>query len=193
MRVISGKARGMRLICPAGTHVRPVPDMAREALFDTLRDQIQGATILDLFSGAGTIGIEALSRGADWCVFVEQSPAVRRFLQKNLAHTRLDDACNVLQRNALTCLPALQNLGRRYDLVFAGPPFPLLLDPAKRDKLMKTLGALARTGLLNSGGHVILQHEKRSAVARAPAGLVPARRRAYGRNLFSFYVRDDST
>lgn len=188
MRVIAGAARGMRLDCPPGEDVRPVSDMAREAIFNILRDAVEGATALDLFAGAGTMGIEALSRGADWCVFVERSARVRKVLEKNLAHTRLAELCDVLQRDVFKCMEALQRLGRTFDVVFVCPPFSLLLRPTRKSALMETLAELAESGLLNPGGEIVLQHEKRSGVPDSVPGLTLRQQRAYGRNIFNFYV-----
>ena len=189
MRVISGRARNMRLECPTGDDVRPVPEMAREAIFNILREDVADAEVLDLFAGAGTMGIEALSRGAAWCVFVERSPRVRNVLEKNLAHTRLAEFCDVLQRNALTCLPALSRLDRVFDLVFVAPPFPMFLDPVQKQGILALTGELERTGLLRPRARIILQHEKRSGVNDIPPGLALEQQRVYGRNLFNFYVR----
>ena len=188
MRVVAGRARGMRLVCPSGDEVRPVPDMAREAIFNILRHDLEDAVALDLFAGAGAMGIEALSRGASWCVFVERSARVRRSLDQNLAHTRLAEFCDVLQRDAFKCVPFLKKLGRGYDIVFVCPPFPLLRSPGQAASLTRLLGELTETGLLKPGAQVILQHEKRSLACGAPPGLKAVQRRAYGRNLFTFYA-----
>jgi len=191
MRVIAGRMRGMRLECAPGDDVRPVPDMAREAIFNILRNEIEGAIVLDLFAGAGTMGIEALSRGAKWCVFVERSPRVRAVMEKNLAHTRLAEFCDVLQRDAFKCLPPLKKCGRTFDIVFACPPFAAYLNPARKAAVTQLLGDLSRSGLLNVGAQVILQHEKRSGVPEHMPGLRLLQRRVYGRNLFSFYAPGD--
>jgi 16S rRNA (guanine(966)-N(2))-methyltransferase RsmD len=177
----------MRLKCPPGDAVRPIPDMAREAIFNILRDATPEATVLDLFAGSGAMGIEALSRGAGWCVFVERSARVRRVLESNLAHTRLAELSDVLQRDALKCTAPLQRLGRTFDLVFVGPPFALMRETRGRRALRSLLGALASAGLLNPGARLILQHERQSHMHETPGGLTLEARRAYGRNLFNFY------
>ena len=188
MRVIAGRARGMRLECPSGDDVRPVPEMAREAIFNILSNEIEGAAALDLFAGAGTMGIEALSRGAEWCVFVERSARVRAVLEKNLSHTRLAEFCDVLQRDVFRCMEALARCGRVFEVVFVCPPFPLYREVGRREALAAFLGELGARGLLREEAQVIVQHEKSSGMEDNVPGLILAQQRVYGRNLISFYV-----
>lgn len=190
MRVVGGKARGMRLECPRGLEVRPAPEVAREALFNILRDFVAGATVLDLFAGAGTVGIEALSRGADWCVFVERSAEARRTLERNLAHTRLAEFCDVLQRDAFRCVASLEKLGRRFDIVYLGPPFPLWHNVERTAALMGLLDGIPASGLLAEGGVLVAQHEPKTNLPETTAELRRFDRREYGRNAFTFYEKN---
>ena len=187
MRVIAGKARGMRLECPSGRDVRPTPDRVREALFNILRDRVAGSSVLDLFAGCGGIGIEALSRGAAWCVFVERSPRVRAVLERNLAHTRLAECSDLLQRDVFGCLPALQKLDRAFDVLYLGPPFPVWQEAAPRDRLFQCLDEFSRAGLLRPRAVLVAQHEAAAPMPERAAGLPQRRTREYGRYLLTFY------
>ena len=187
MRVVAGKARRTRLECPSGCEVRPTPDMCREALFNILRGRVEDAVFLDLFAGAGTMGIEALSRGAAWCVFVERSPTTRQALERNLARTRLAEFCDVMQRDVFRCLDALAKLGRKFDITFVGPPFSILRDARRRSALLDVLDRLDEGGLSKGDGVVIMQHEKKTEMPEATARLVRCDQRLYGRNAFTFY------
>ena len=187
MRVIAGTARGTKLECPPGEAVRPTPDMARQAIFNILQDAVSGATVLDLFAGVGTVGIEALSRGAARCVFVERSPKHGKFLERNLERARLADRAEVLVRDALRCAEALAGLGLSFDIVFAGPPFPLLREPSGRAAILALLDELPARRLLNPGCAVILQHDARDPIPESTARLRGTDRRRYGRNIFTFY------
>jgi len=192
MRVISGKARRMTLECPSGNDVRPLADRAREALFSILFDSVKGATVLDLFAGAGTVGIEALSREAEWCVFVERSARVCSMLEKNLAHTRLAEFCDVLQRDVFRCIAALARLDRKFDLVYIGPPFPLWDDPASRMALLALPDKLRQAGLTKDNALVIMQHQPEVHLPEDFGTWHRHDQREYGRNEFSFYsVRCD--
>jgi len=161
--------------------------MAREALFDILGEAIQGADVLDLFAGAGTVGIEALSRGARSCVFVERSPRVRQFLERNLERTRFTASARVIGGDVFRALGALRRLGRRFDLVFVGPPFDLWRDAKRSAALAGFLGRLATDGLLAEGCVAILQHEKGMSVPQMPDMLAQFDSRRYGRNVFEFF------
>ena len=164
--------------------------MAREALFNILRDRIEEAVFLDLFAGAGGMGIEALSRGAAWCVFVERSPATRRVLERNLARTRLAEFCDVLQRDVFRCFESLVKTGRTFDIVFVGPPFALLYSKSRIAALLAFLDRIVEQGLLKTSGEVIIQHEKQIGLPEATSRLARFDRRMYGRNVFTFYRPD---
>ena len=143
--------------------------------------------VLDLFSGSGAMGIEALSRGAAWCVFVERSTQVRAHLEKNLAHARLAESCDVLTYDALHCARRLAQMKRQFDIVFVGPPFPLLEDPRQRMELLAELDRLVESGLIRTGGTAVLQHERIHPIPERTARWTMTDRRTYGRNVFTFY------
>ncbi|HEX2031233.1 MAG TPA: 16S rRNA (guanine(966)-N(2))-methyltransferase RsmD [Actinomycetota bacterium] len=122
MRIIAGSARGTRLgPVPAGT--RPLSDRAREGLFSHLGATVAGARCLDLFGGTGAVGIEALSRGAETCVFVEKSPRAVRTIRDNLSKTGLSERSEVVRRDVGRYLEGDRD--DRFDIVFADPPYRL--------------------------------------------------------------------
>ncbi|MGD9703992.1 MAG: 16S rRNA (guanine(966)-N(2))-methyltransferase RsmD [Acidimicrobiia bacterium] len=121
MRVVAGELRGRRLIAPEGLDTRPTTDRVREAVFNSLgsMDLVVDATYVDLFAGTGALGIEALSRGAAHCTFVERDGRALRALRENLASLSLTDRATVLPNDALA-------IGRRLptvDVVVADPPY----------------------------------------------------------------------
>ena len=122
MRVIAGEAKGRTLVAPKGRTTRPATDRIRETLFAILEPSLPGARVLDLFAGAGTLGIEALSRGAAHVTFVERASAAVDALRKNLAATGFADRSELVAANVLGFL---ERGGRAetYDLVFLDPPF----------------------------------------------------------------------
>jgi 16S rRNA (guanine(966)-N(2))-methyltransferase RsmD len=190
MRVIAGSARGTKLECPAGDAVRPTPELAREALFNVLRDCVPGAAVLDLFAGSGTFGIEALSRGAASCLFLELSPKHIACLKRNLERTHFADRAEVLRQDVLRCNPRLKRLERRFDLVFLGPPFPLLTAPAERGRILDVMSRLAGDGLLSPNAAVVLQHDLPHPIPSRIGALAETDRRRYGRNVFTFYAAE---
>lgn len=121
MRVIAGSAKGRSLDAPRGGATRPATDRIRETLFAILEPVLEDARVLDLFAGAGTLGIEALSRGAAHATFVERSPDALKTLQKNIKVTELEGLAEVNAANVLGFLE--QSIVGPYDVVFCDPPF----------------------------------------------------------------------
>jgi 16S rRNA (guanine966-N2)-methyltransferase len=145
MRIIGGTHRGRRIAAPKGEHTRPTGDRVREALFN-LVGPVDGASVLDLYAGSGALGLEALSRGARRCVFVESDGAACRVIRANLETLGLTGAL-VLQRDALGVLRDERAAGRRHDLVLLDPPYDRW--PALEPRLSELLPAvLAETGLV---------------------------------------------
>lgn len=125
MRVIAGVARGRRLVAPPGSTTRPTSDRVREATFNALGSlgAVVDATVLDLFAGSGALGIEALSRGAAHCTFVEADRAARAAVEANLAACGLSDEGTVVAGPAERFLADAARVGTRFDLVLLDPPY----------------------------------------------------------------------
>ncbi len=122
MRVIAGSARGRRLAGVPGDTTRPITDRAKEALFSILGPWIEDARVLDVFGGTGAVGIEALSRGARECVFLDLAPAAIRTMRANLEVTKLARSGTVLRQDALRWLQRGPREGQSYDLIYVAPP-----------------------------------------------------------------------
>jgi len=123
MRVIAGKARRLLLKTIEGPDTRPTTDRIKETLFNMLQNDIPGARFLDLFAGSGGIGIEALSRGAEYCVFVENNPKAAACIRENLTHTKLADDAMVMETNVITALNRIEKKEEAFDIVFMDPPY----------------------------------------------------------------------
>lgn len=129
MRVIAGKARSLPLKTPPSMDTRPTTDRIKETLFNMLQQQIPGCLFIDLFSGSGGIGIEALSRGAEFCYFVENNRQAVACISENLAFTKFSKQAEVLRTDVLSSLPQLQSFFRHHDhgadIIFMDPPYHL--------------------------------------------------------------------
>jgi 16S rRNA (guanine966-N2)-methyltransferase len=121
MRIVAGSRKGHRIEAPKGVVTRPTGDRVREAVFSIL-GSVESARVLDLFAGSGAMGLEALSRGATSCVFVERDRQAARVIQANLDKLRLTGAV-VVARDARAALRDERDRARRYDLVLADPPY----------------------------------------------------------------------
>ena len=122
MRVIAGKARSLKLKAPLGEHTRPTTDRIKETLFNMLQGEIPGCFFLDLFAGSGSIGIEALSRGADLAVFVENDKNALNCIEENLAHTKLEKHAVICRQDVFVSLQSLE-YKYSFDIVFMDPPY----------------------------------------------------------------------
>jgi 16S rRNA (guanine(966)-N(2))-methyltransferase RsmD len=123
MRVIAGKARRLILKTPQGYDTRPTTDKIKETLFNILNPYLADADFLDLFSGCGAIGIEALSRGAKYAAFVESDKAALECIKSNLKHTKLDSQAEIYPMKVLEAIRALEIKGKVFDIVFMDPPY----------------------------------------------------------------------
>lgn len=126
MRVIGGSAGGRRLTVPKGSRIRPTADRVKEALFSALLSRygsLQDFTVLDLFSGTGSLGIEALSRGASRAIFIDNHPQSQQIIRKNLELTGFTDRAQLISLDALKALHHLKGDKRKFDIIFIDPPY----------------------------------------------------------------------
>jgi 16S rRNA (guanine966-N2)-methyltransferase len=157
MRVIAGSARGVRLgSVPAGT--RPLSDRAREGLFSSLGQGVVDARCADLFAGTGAMGIEALSRGAGSCLFVDQAAVAIRAVRENLSRTGLGDRATVVRAPVRTALERAPGI---FDLSFLDPPYA-----SGREALADTIARLVR--LMAPGSTIALTRPKKGSTNVIP-------------------------
>jgi len=153
MRIVAGSRGGRRLRSVAGRGTRPTPDRVREALFSILADRVSGARFLDLYAGTGAVGLEALSRGAEFVLFVESGRAARAVIEENIAHLEFEDVCRMMSRRLPGALESVAERERPFDLVFADPPYRT----GSPDRL---LASDALAGVTAPGALVIMETEK---------------------------------
>lgn len=155
MRIIAGEFRRRTLHTPRdASTTRPIPDRVKESLFGLLRGNCEGANVLDVFAGTGAIGLEAISRGAARCVFVERDRKIGDLLQRNIDDLGCEDRCEVVRSDALG--PAtLARAPRPVNLAFFDPPFPLVFDPQGWDRIRRQFGRVI--DLLSADGFAVLR------------------------------------
>lgn len=183
MRVVGGEARGRRLKTPKTEGTRPIMDRVKTALFDILSWRVEDARFLDLFAGTGSVGIEALSRGAASATFVELDQAVLQIVRENLAITRLAQRAETLRADAFAYLETARAQGRRYDIIYVAPP-------QYRGLAARAVTRLDVAPLTPSGGLVIAQLDPRERGELDELALGRLRRydeRRYGSTLLVFY------
>ena len=146
MKVLRGTHKGKNIICPA--HVRPVSVMVRRAAFDILREVIEGARVLDLFAGSGSLGIEALSCGAKEALFIDIKKASIDAIRKNLNAFKLKIYGDIVLKDALKAVKDLHSRGVLFDLIFVDPPY-------YKGLLKKALQALDKYDILAPSGYLV--------------------------------------
>ena len=152
MRVISGAARGTRLVEPVNLEVRPTLDRVKESFFNLIGQTLYGRTFLDLFAGTGSMGIEALSRDAEKVFFVEKNPVAQALIKRNLEKCRMTDQITrwqLMKQEALQALTLLQKQSAKFDYIYVDPPFA-------DDLYQSTLSALEV--VLKKDGWIIVEH-----------------------------------
>ncbi len=150
MRIIAGEFRSRRLSTPKdASTTRPMPDRVRESVFGLLRGNCEGAVVFDAFAGTGSVGLEAISRGASRCVFVERERRIADILRENVATLGVEDRCEVIEGDALG-LAAMARCPDPVDLVFFDPPYALVSDPGGwrrvRDQFARFVARLSPEG-----------------------------------------------
>jgi 16S rRNA (guanine(966)-N(2))-methyltransferase RsmD len=184
MRVLAGTLKGQRLVTPRGRTTRPTADQVRIACLDTLMPYLEAGAFLDLFAGAGGVGIEALSRGAPSTVFVEQDAMALRALRDNVERLGLQDRARVMRDDAARAVERLADAGERFAVVFTDPPY----DSARA---APALAALADGGALLPGALVVVQHGTKTPPPDAPGVLTLWKTRRFGDTTLTFFRAPD--
>lgn len=175
MRVITGSARGMTLQTLEGDNVRPTTDKVKEAVFSAIQFEIEGRRVLDLFAGSGQLGIEALSRGAESCTFVDSDKNAVRVVKSNLEKTKLGFKATVAQTDSLAFLGMSDKV---FDIAFVDPPYATGI-------LQKVLAKLAPR--IAEGGIVICEHPFKEEMPEEQDGLVKQREYKYSKIAVTLY------
>ena len=184
MRVIGGEFRGRRLRAPAGTATRPTSDRVRESLFDILAGRVEGACFLDGYAGTGAVGIEALSRGASSCAFVESDRTAARILGENLAGLRIESRACVLVQRFERAAARLGAGGDAFHIVFLDPPY----GPGD---LLRALRLVDARGLLRPHGLLIAEHDAGLLLPEREGRLGRVRVARYGGTSLTFFEAVD--
>ncbi len=182
MRIVGGRFRGRPLATPKSSDIRPTTDRTREAVFNVIAhnwpEKLKGARVLDLFSGTGALGLEALSRGAVFCQFVEDSVEGRGLLRTNIEALGLQGVTRIFRRDAARLGP--MGTGLRYGLVFADPPYGKAFGEAAL--------ASARDGGWLDPATLAVMEEAASAPFSVPQGFLLVDERRYGDTMIRFLM-----
>ncbi len=180
MRVISGKAGGLRLESVKGQAVRPTADRIKESLFNIIRPIVCDAHVLDLFAGTGALGIEALSRGAQFVTFIDRNRECVSVVKSNLQHTGFAEQAEVYLSNFEDGLRRIAGMKRKYDLVFLDPPYGKGFE-------YKAVELLIYFNLIRTDGIIVIENEQKDILPETLNCLKRVDERGYGRTALNFY------
>ena len=179
MRVITGSARGRRLLELEGTETRPTTDRVKEGIFNIIQFDIEGRKILDLFAGTGQLGIEALSRGAEKCVFVDASRPAVQVIRENVEHTGFTQNSRIAQSDAIAFLTSCRG---KFALAFLDPPYD-------SDLLDKALEKIAAIDIMAENGIIVCESRVDKLLPQLPGPYRMGREYRYGRIKLTLYHR----
>jgi len=160
MRIISGLFKNLPLNSPKGSAVRPTLEKLRACLFNICQNEIEGADFLDLFAGSGAMGLEALSRGASFSTFIEQDRLAASCIRENIAKLNIKTQTELIQGNAFLILDKWIQTDRKFDIIFADPPYQSrFVDHQKKSFLYnhKILSLIDEGQLLRPSGQLFLE------------------------------------
>lgn len=184
MRVISGSARGKKLVSLEGNNTRPTLDRVKESLFNILQFDIADKDVLDLFAGSGAIGIEAISRGAKSAIFCDNSPEAIKIIKTNIENTRSTEKATVLNKDYLQALKYLSANNKKFDIIYLDPPY-------KTEFANIAIKEIIDLNLLSKDGIIILETddiEKEKSIQREKIEIFDKRK--YGRAILIFIRKE---
>ncbi|MFH2012388.1 MAG: 16S rRNA (guanine(966)-N(2))-methyltransferase RsmD [Pseudomonadota bacterium] len=179
MRVIGGKVKRKKLLSLKDMTVRPTADKVKESIFNILPRDFRDKEVLDLFAGTGSLGIEALSRGAAKAVFVENSRQVLPVLEKNLKNCGFTDISQIIEATVEKAIKVLESRGNSFDFIFLDPPY--------RSGILKdTLVKISRSNILRDNSLIIAEHSSSEIIEEGIERLTLTDHRRYGKTVISF-------
>ncbi len=183
LRVISGSAKGLKLQTLEGMGTRPTTDRVKENLFNILSPYIENSKVLDLFAGSGSLGIEALSRGAESAVFSDQNETCIQIIKNNLEHTKLYPKSEVFLGDAELILKKLSQHNKKFDIIFLDPPY-------KKNVIPLILQYLEEHNILEEKFIIIAETDIQDELPDNIGCMIVSKKQIYGKTKLTFYKRN---
>lgn len=184
MRVISGKARGLKLNTPKNEDVRPTTDRVKESLFNIINGYIIDGDVLDLFAGTGSLGIECLSRGANKCVFVDVNKTSIDIVKSNIKKARVEDNAEILNIDYKSAIERVKNKNYKFDIIFMDPPY-------YENMFIDALKKIDESDILKDDGIIVVEHDTKQKFPESIGKLIKDRSKKYGNTTLTFYCMED--
>ena len=181
MKILTGRLCGQTILFKPNEHLRPTTDKTRKAIFDMLQGAIEKKRVLDLFSGTGALGFEALSQGASHVTFVEHDAAQCKKISENLGRWKFEGSVEVCHDETLHWLRRQMPKKQLFDFVFFDPPYAT-------DLAVRTLEEISAAGLVSRGGFVVLECRRKDDVPKHTGTLGAVREKRYGQTKVMIYA-----
>lgn len=182
MRVIGGEYKGRRLDFPKDPAIRPATDRIKEMIFNVLGQDLDGWTVLDVFAGMGSIGIEAISRGAKKSVFIDDYKVAVSYIKKNLKNLGIQYRAEIIEKGALSALRDIRRREESFDVIFVDPPY-------NKGLIKNTLLLIDRSDILCPHGYLVMEHAKLEDIPDLKT-LTLIRTKKYGFTRVSFFLKN---
>jgi 16S rRNA (guanine(966)-N(2))-methyltransferase RsmD len=181
MRIIAGLARGRKLLSPEGSDTtRPTLDRVKEAIFNIIQETVPYAVTLDVFAGTGSLGLEAVSRGAKKCYLVDKSPVTFPLLKKNVENLNFTDKCECLNMDSYKSLEELDRRGIIFDLIFIDPPY-------RKNMIPPAIEYISNSDLLSKDGLIVTKIDTIEEIYEGNEKITLINYRKYGKTTICFY------
>lgn len=185
MRIIAGKYSSRRIETRQGSETRPTLEKVREAVFSSLGDLFDGGSFLDLYAGSGANGLEAISRGMDEAVFVDNAGPAIHVIRKNIHALKAEDQCRVLAMKDTRALSLLAEEGKQFDVIYIDPPY-------RKQHNQEVMTYIAQHHLLVPGGTAVIESLKEETYTQDYPGLVFHHDRIYGISRITYYKEEQN-
>lgn len=179
MRIITGRAKGIRLNPPKNYDIRPMADRVKGSVFNIIGTLMEGAEVVDLFAGTGNVGLECWSRGAAAVTFIDMSKEALRLVRSNIAKCHAEADCTVIKGNTIQVVESLSKAGKRYDFAFCDPPY-------NKGLVQAVVAVLAKNPFIKPGGYMVVEHSAHDPLPDFPEGYELVRNKIYGETIIDF-------
>ncbi|KZL94443.1 16S rRNA (guanine(966)-N(2))-methyltransferase RsmD [Clostridium magnum] len=181
MRIIAGLARGRKIMSPVGAGTtRPTLDRVKEAMFNIIQNRVYGATVLDVFAGTGSLGLEAASRGAKECYLVDRSNETYPFLAKNIENLKFQEICKSFNMDSYKALEEFSKKNIVFDLIFIDPPY-------MKNMIPLAIEIIEKEGLLDINGLIVTKIDSQEEIYQGTDKIILKDSRRYGNTTVCFY------
>lgn len=180
MRIISGSARGRKILSPQSSVTRPTLDRIKESIFNIIQNQVYGSRVLDVFAGTGSLGLEAASRGAKFSYLVDKSPETYPLLRENIRNLKFEDLCKSFNMDAYSALEEFARKSIVFDLIFIDPPYAKEMIPPAMENIDKK-------ELLDKEGLIVTKTDSSEEIYEGTERIKLFDHRKYGNTTVCFY------